>query len=76
MDHYKQVVTLTDGEASYEQFNELLRTSQKVLQDKIEATKSEISLWEAQEAELKRTMSTMDENSPEYLAAEKALESV
>ena len=76
MDHYKNVISLTEGDASYRKFNQLLRTQQEVLRDRIEVNQSEIAMWEAQEAELRAAMDDMDENSPEYLAAEQALNSI
>ena len=76
IDHYKNVVSLTEGEASYKKFNQLLRTQQEVLKDRITATKAEITMWENQEAQMKAAMVGMDKNSPEYLAAEQALDNI
>jgi hypothetical protein len=50
MEHYKNVVSLVEGETSYENLNELLRASQQVLRDRIEADKSEVAMWEERRA--------------------------
>jgi hypothetical protein len=52
MEHYKNVVSLTQGEASYKEFNEILKASQKVLRDRITAGESEVAMWEARRKDL------------------------
>lgn len=76
MDHYKNVVSLAKGEASYKEFNKILKASQEILRDRIEADKSEIAMWTARREQLDADMKNMDKNSPEYLAAEEALNNI
>lgn len=76
MDHYKNVVSLTEGEASYEEFNKILKASQEVLRNRIAADESEVAMWTARREQLEAEMAGMDKNSPEYLAAEQALNNI
>lgn len=76
MDHYKNVVSLTEGEASYKEFNKILKASQEVLRDRIAADESEVAMWTARREQLDADMKNMDKNSPEYLAAEEALNNI
>ena len=76
MEHYKNVVSLTEGEASYNEFNKILRASQEVLRDRIAADESEVTMWTARREQLEAEMKGMDKNSPEYLAAEEALNNI
>lgn len=76
MEHYKNVVSLTQGEASYKEFNKILKASQEVLRDRITADESEIAMWKTRREQLDANMKAMDKNSPEYLAAEEALNSI
>jgi chromosome condensin MukBEF ATPase and DNA-binding subunit MukB len=76
MEHYKNVVSLTEGEASYKEFNKILKASQEILHDRIEADKSEYAMWTARRKQLEAEMKDMDKNSPEFLAAEEALNNI
>ena len=76
MDHYKKIVSLTQGEASYKEFNEILKTSQEILRNRIAADESEVAMWTARKEQLEAEMKGMDKNSPEYLAAEEALNNI
>ena len=74
MDHYKNIISLTEGEASYKEFNKILRASQEVLRDRIEADKSEVAMWENRRKQLEADIATLPENSPAKREAEEALQ--
>lgn len=74
MEHYKNVVSLVEGETSYENLNELLKASQQVLRDRIEADKSEIAMWEGRRAQLEAQIATLPQDSPAKREAEEALQ--
>ena len=76
MDHYKNIVSLTEGEASYKEFNKILKASQEVLRDRIAADESEVAMWTARREQLESDMKGIDKNSPEYLAAEEAYNNI
>jgi predicted nucleic acid-binding Zn-ribbon protein len=73
MDHYKNIVSLTEGEASYKEFNKILKASQEVLRDRIEADKSEVAMWESRRKQLEADIATLPEDSPAKREAEEAL---
>ena len=76
MEHYKNVVSLTEGEASYKEFNKILRASQEVLRDRIEADKSEAAMWTARREQLEADIATLPEDSPAKREAEEALQAI
>lgn len=70
MEHYKNVVSLTQGEASYKEFNEILKTSQKVLRDRIAAGESEVAMWKARREDLEAQIATLPEGEAKREAEE------
>lgn len=52
MDHYKNIVSLTKGEAAYKELNDVLRASQTVIKNRIAADEAEVALWKNKRAEL------------------------
>ena len=76
MEHYKNVVSLTEGEASYKEFNKILKASQEILRDRIEADKSEIAMWENRRKQLEADITTLPEDSPAKREAEEALQAI
>ena len=75
MEHYKNVVSLTQGEASYKEFNEILKASQKVLRDRIAAGESEVAMWEARRKDLETQIATLPEGEAKR-EAEEALQAI
>jgi predicted nucleic acid-binding Zn-ribbon protein len=73
MDHYKNVVSLTEGEASYKEFNKILKASQEVIRDRIAADESEVAMWESRRKQLEDDIATLPEDSPAKREAEEAL---
>lgn len=76
MEHYKNVVSLTEGEASYKEFNKILKASQEVIRDRIEADKSEVAMWENRRKQLEADITTLPEDSPAKREAEEALQAI
>ena len=76
MDHYKNVVSLTEGEASYKEFNKILKASQEVLRDRIAADESEVAMWESRRKQLEADIATLPEDSPAKREAEEALQAI
>ena len=76
MDHYKNIVSLTEGEASYKEFNKILKASQEVLRDRIEADRSEVTMWENRRKQLEADIATLPEDSPAKREAEEALQAI
>ena len=76
MDHYKNVVSLTEGEASYKEFNKILRASQEVLRDRIAADKFEVAMWENRRKQLEADIATLPKDSPAKREAEEALQAI
>ena len=76
MEHYKNVVSLIEGEASYKEFNKILKASQEILRDRIEADKSEIAMWENRRKQLEANIATLPEDSPAKREAEEALQAI
>ena len=75
MEHYKNVISLTQGEASYKEFNEILKASQKVLHDRIAAGESEVAMWEARREDLEAQIATLPEGEAKR-EAEEALQAI
>ena len=76
MDHYKNVVSLTEGEASYKEFNKILKASQEVLRDRIAVDESEVAMWESRRKQLEADIATLPEDSPAKREAEEALQAI
>lgn len=76
MDHYKNIVSLTEGEVSYKEFNKILKASQEVLRDRIAADESEVAMWTARREQLEADIATLPEDSPAKREAEEALQAI
>ena len=76
MEHYKNVVSLTEGDAAYNDFNKILKASQQVLKDRIEADKAEVAMWSSSKADLEAKIATLPEGSAARLEAEESLKYV
>lgn len=81
MEHYKNVVSLTEGEASFGKFNNILRAQQKIIEARINSGKEEAKMWGARRQELEAHIETLKQDpdykvDPEYLAAQEALNDV
>lgn len=74
MDHYKEVISLTEGEASYKKFNDLLKTSQQVLRDRISADQAELKMWSEQRAQLEAQINSGSLTGEALIEAQESLD--
>lgn len=76
LDHYKDIVTLVNGENDYDSIGTILEGTAKAKKDQMEVAEATYNMWAAEEAAIRAQMEGWDKDSEEYKKLESDLREV